>query len=291
MEQIKPKFESTDHSQDFREWCPSSFESFLAELNHIVDSCEGPDPEPLFRGQTNSEWHLDSTFVRCCIQHLFHISDHHTLPKEVRQSVAFHKTIASLFFLKFGTILKPSQEYFEREKDDGIDPWFELLKNLQQYPDRDRLINGTFLLDWSLSKDIALYFAVYKGKDEERQVSPGHGALWICDAVATGKTLQQKKLGDIIAMMKGDEFLNGNKTFPLLFYPPKQTFQPRSKNQEPFYVAQMDFRYDLADIWAPYEGEEQKRVFIKLIIDENLKNEAAKYLESKDVVERFVYPE
>lgn len=291
MKLIKPKIKSTEHSPDYREWVPSSFESYLIELDHITSSCEGNDPAPLFRGQTNYEWFVDSTFVRNCIQHIFDISDYHILKKEIRQSVAFHRTIASLILLKYGTVWKPSRELIEREKIDDIDSWFELLKNLQQCPEKEYFINGTFLLDWSRSKDIALYFATYKGKGEARSVSSGHGAVWICDAVATGKTLQTKKVGEILPLMSSEEYLNGNKTFPLLFHPPKQTFQARSINQIPVYIAQMDFRYDVADIWADYEDRNNKRVFIKLILNEDLKNSAAKYLESQGITEDFVYPE
>ena len=94
-----------------------------------------------------------------------------------------------------------------------------------------------------------------------------------------------------MAMMENDEFLNGEKTFPLIFHPPSQTIQPRSKNQDPIYIAQMDFRYDLADIWANYEDQHTKNVFIKLILPEDLEGKAAQYLESKNVVEESVYPE
>ena len=231
MRIIQPKLQSTVYSDDLREWVPSSFDSFLIELDYIVSSCEGEDPTPLFRGQTNYEWFVDSTFVRNCIQRIFTIPEYHKLRNEIRHTVSFHRTITSLFLLKFGTVCKPNQELFEREKHDGTDPWFELLKNLQQHPERDSFINGTFLVDWSRSKDIALYFATYRGKGETRSVSSGNGAVWICDVVATGKTLQTKKLGEILSLMSGEEFLNGNKTFPLLFHPPKQTFQPRAINQ------------------------------------------------------------
>jgi len=291
MKLIKPKRKSTEHSPDYREWEPSSFESFLIKLDHIISSCEGDDPVPLFRGQTNYEWLVDSTFVRYCIQHIFDIFDYYILKKEIRQSVSFHRTIASLILLKFGTVWKPSNESIERERIDDIDPWFELLKNLQQYPERDHFINGTFLLDWSLSKDIALYFATYSGKGESRVISPGHGALWICDAAATGKTLQTKKLGEILSLMSGEKYLNGNRTFPLLFHPPKQTFQPRSINQVPVYIAQMDYRYDVADVWSGFEHQNNKRIFIKLILNEGLKHDAAEYLQSMNVNEDIVYPE
>ena len=291
MNIIQPKMKSTEHSDDLREWVPSSFDSFLLELEHIIHSCEGEDPAPLYRGQTNYEWFVDSTFVRNCIQHIFNISDYHQLKNDIRHTVSFHRTIASLLLLKFGTVWKPSLEAFEREESDNIDSWFELMKNLQQYPEKDYFINGTFLLDWSLSKDIDLYFATYKGKGKKRSVSLGHGAVWIFDAVTTGKILQTKKLGEILSLMSGEEFLNGNKTLPILLHPPKQTHQPRSINQVPAYIAQMDFRYDIADIWASYENYNNKRVFIKLILNEDFKQDAARYLESQNITEDTVYPE
>ena len=291
MDLIRPILETTEHSRDFREWAPSSFEGFIKELEHISNSCKGNDPLPLFRGQANYEWLVDSTIVRNSIEQIFNIPDYHKLNRKIRQSVSFHRTMTSIILLRFGTVWNPSQEAKEREKIDDIDPWFELLKHLQQYPEEDYFISGTFLLDWSRSKDIGLYFATYQGKGVERSISSGHGAVWICDAVATGKTWQTKKVDEILSLMRGEEFLNGNKTFLLLFHPPKQTFQPRAKNQIPVYIAQMDFRYDVADVWAGYESKNNKRVFIKLILNEDLKNSAAEYLESNGFSEEFVYPE
>jgi len=291
MDLIRPILESTEHSPDFREWVPSSFEGFLAELEHITKSCEGKDPLPLFRGQTNYEWQVDSTLVRNSIRQIFDVSDYHKLSKKIRQSVSFHRAMTSIVLLKFGTVWNPSQEAIDREREDDIDPWFELLKNLQQYPERDYFINGTFLLDWTRSRDIALYFTVYHGKGKERAISQSHGALWVFDAGSTGKTLQTLKVKDILSLMGGAEFLNGNKTLPLLFHPAKQSLQPRSANQTPVYVAQMDYRYDVAEVWAGFENQHRKKVFIKLILNEDLKNEAARYLENISITESYVYPE
>lgn len=53
----------------------------------------------------------------------------------------------------------------------------------------------------------------------------------------------------------------------------------------------MDYRYDVADVWAGFENHNKKKVFIKLILNEDLKNEAALYLETKNVTESYVYPE
>jgi hypothetical protein len=291
MELIEPKVKSTEQSPDLRQWAPTSLDNLLVESDHITKSCESADPATLYRGQTNYEWPLDSTFVRYCIEHLFGLDRYYELSKQIRQSKEFHRSIAALLLLKYGTLWKPSKEAFDREKTHNIDPWFELLKNLQQYPEKDNFIKGTFLLDWSGHKNIGLYFAVYEGRGNNRRLSSNHGALWICDAVATGKTLQVKKLGEILKLMNGRQYLNAKKTFPLIFNPPSQTFQPRAANQQPVYISQMDFRYDLADIWASYENKNQKRVFITLIITENIKKDVAKYLESNGITEQKVYPD
>jgi hypothetical protein len=291
MKLILPKLESTQHTDDLRKWMPDSFDNFLIELDHIVNSCEGPDPAPLFRGHTNHEWFLDSTIVRNSVHHLFGISNYQKLPLKIREAISFHKTLTSIVLLKFGTVCHLNKELIEREKSEGIDPWFEIMKHLQQYPEEDHFINGTFLLDWSISKEIALYFAIYEGKGEKRIISPNHGAVWIYDSVSIGNTLQIKKVGEILSLMDSEDFFNANKTFPLIFHPPKQTRQPRSINQAPVHIAQMDFRYDVAEMWAGYERHNNKRVFVKLILNEKLKPDATKYLQSKNVSEDMVYPE
>ncbi len=98
MKVISPKLKSTEHSPDYREWLPSSFESLLLELDHIINFCEGEIPIPLFRGQTNSQWFLDSKFLRFSIQNIFKLKDHHQLPVSIRQNISFHKAITYLFF-------------------------------------------------------------------------------------------------------------------------------------------------------------------------------------------------
>lgn len=85
-------------------------------------------------------------------------------------------------------------------------------------------------------------------------------------------------------------FLNGERTFPLMFHPSQQTRQLRAENQKPVYIAQMDFRYDLANVWASYESQGNERVFVKLRIQQHLKPGLAKYLDSKSITEDYVYP-
>lgn len=291
MKIIGPKNKSTVCSPDLRQWIPTTFDNFLTELDHVAQSCESADPATLlYRGQTNYEWPLDSTFVRESIQHLFRVTQYEALSKQIRQSESFHRAISSLFLLKFGTLCNPSTGAAEAEKSHGIDPWFELLKNLQQYPEKDSFINGTFLIDWSRKKEIALYFATHEGKSIERRIGDNHGALWVFDAAATGETLQVNKLGEILKLMTCQAYLKCKKTFPLIYHPQFQSHQPRATNQMPVYIAQMDFRYDIADIWASYEIQKKKKVFITLLLTENLKRESARYLESNGITEEVIYP-
>lgn len=290
MKRIDPKLKSTVCSPDVREWVPSTAENILKERDHILKAGEDEDHLMLFRGQSDSEWFLDSTFVRDGTAKLF---GYQTVPNSIRQQVSFHRLMAALLLMKFGTIWKPSKEALDKEKSHGIDPWFELLKNAQQYPENYNsvsFVRGTFLVDWTMSQDIGLYFAVYDGPRGSRRIVQTDGALWIYDGSSTGSILQEVKLERILNLMTTADFLNGERTFPLMFHPRQQTRQLRAVNQKPVYIAQMDFRYDLADVWASYESQANERVFVKIRILQHLKRGVAEYFESQHITEDHVYP-
>lgn len=288
-----PRIKSTTCSPDFREWVPSNLDNLLSEIEHIAKINSEADALTLFRGQSNSDWPLDSTFVRNGISSLFGTNNYQQLSNTIRNEVSFHRSMASLLLLKFGTVIKPSQEALEKEKSHGIDPWYELLKNVQQYPEKYNMvpfIKGTFFLDWTSVLNIALYFATFDGMKSERRISAKNGAVWIYDASSTGNILQKDKLEKILNLMTNQDFLNGENTFPLMFHPQKQTRQLRAANQKPIYIAQMDFRYDLADVWASYELQGNEKVFVKMNVSESIKHELANYFESQGVTEEHVYP-
>jgi len=169
MKLITPKLKSTEHSPDFSQWAPTTFDNLLIELNHVVTSCEGPDSAPLFRGQTNNLWPIESSFVRKAIQHLFGLENYFELNKKIRHSVSFHRAVTSLLLLKFGTVWELNEELLNAEKSHEIDPWFELLKEKQQYPENDTFIEGTCLVDWTVSSDIGLYFATFQGRGKNME--------------------------------------------------------------------------------------------------------------------------
>ncbi len=309
MHSIRPKLSSTQ-CPDFRTWVPDSFPEFLTELEHIKAPCEGENPAILFRGQRNFTWSLDSSLVRNFIQYFFKIPEGQELPE---RTLMFHQILTDFIFAKFGGIPRssarvqallrilsdkdgqvlrgPNRDLLDLEMAKDIDPWFEMIRDFQQFPEKDySLIKGTFWLDWSTCPCVALYFAVYDGMGNERKISENHGAVWIFDAASTGPIQQKRKAVDILPLMNTDAFYNALTSMPLMFHPPTQLEIPRIKNQRAVYLAQMDYRYDLATIWANHETESGEKVFVRLILKDNLKIEAAKYLETKGITEEFIYP-
>jgi hypothetical protein len=78
---------------------------------------------------------------------------------------------------------------------------------------------------------------------------------------------------------------------PLIFHPSLQTFQPRAANQWPVYIAQMDYRFDIADAWASQEAALDGRlIFTKLILPPGSSEECSKYLVSKGITRDVVFP-
>ncbi len=289
---LKPKYSDTKITGLDHEWTPTNFHNLLGEIEHIKNACEGEDAAPLFRGQASKDWLLDSTILRNYISQVLGVNESHTLNKDIRNSLCFHQGVLSFVLLKFGLIMEPSEENYEFSKVNNLDAWFELFKRYLQYPEEDTLkIKGNFFVDWTQSINVSLYFALYLGKKKNRHIPETDSALWILDRVASDSGQQIKKVGKILTLMNKDDFYNGNKTYPLLFYPPKQTKMPRAENQDPVYIAQMDYSKDLAEHWCAYERDNKKKVFIKLIIKNEIKQEIAEYLEKHGINEKFIYPE
>ena len=113
-------------STDTQEWIPNSFDAFLHELNHIVDSCKRQNHLVLFRGHQKREWLLDSTFVRSFKATLFGVRAEDKLSKRIVESAEFHPAILNLYLLKFGVLVRPSDELELAAKDHDVDAWFEL---------------------------------------------------------------------------------------------------------------------------------------------------------------------
>ena len=107
---------------------------------------------------------------------------------------------------------------------------------------------------------------------------------------ATGKTLQVIKVAEILKKM--DELGRSDNSLgvPLLFYPKKQLAHKRAKNQDPVYIAQMDLRVDLSEVWANLDKPDE-RIFTKLILPAGTNEECLQYLEDRGMNREFLFPD
>jgi len=186
---------------------------------------------------------------------------------------------------KFGHAIGPKSELLALEQQvQEIDPWFELMKRLQQYPEKEKdweALPGTPLVDWSLSPDIGLFFA-----NRHRTLSQS-GALFIVDATEIGKVQMTAKVAEILCILE-EQLHDRSPGLPLLFCPPKQTMMLRANRQSARYFAHMDLRYDLSEIWRIHEQNIKKRVLLKLILPAGTDAAIANYLHKKGLDEDYV---
>lgn len=281
-----PKLSSTVIGSEPWEWIPQNFDNFLEELFSIKDHGNDRGHLLIFRGHSNKNWLLDSTFVRFCKEHIFGIQESTKLKEDFRLSIEHQQIVGNLLLFKFGIAI-PSQELFEYERLYGIDPWFEWLRRLQQYSENDVLpLKGTFIMDWTTKPEVAIYFSNY--------YRSGDGAVWVCDATVTGKTLPTITVAEILDKMKEGILNSKSLGIPLMFHPEQQIASERASNQGAVYFAQMDLRVDLSEIWSIYEKEKNvtENVFIKLVLPATISNEeCTRWLESKGITRRFLFPD
>lgn len=218
---------------------------------------------------------------------LFGLKEHERFSSRLVGSVNLHLALLNLFLFKFGILTRPSQGLYALEKSQGIDPWFEFMKQVQQHPDEGQdgpfCLKGTNILDWTTSSDVAVYFA-----NDKRS---GDGAVFICDATATGNTLQKVTLGDIIERMHEEGNAGKALGVPLMFHPQRQILNQRAKNQQAIYFAQMDLRFDMETIWREQEKALQgETILVKIVLPSGTETQVNEYLSRKGITAEFLYP-
>lgn len=295
MKDLKPLLPSTTFGATAWEWVPSDWPSFLRELEGIVEHGRRLDHLLLFRGQRQRAWLLDSTFARECKTHLFRIDQRERLSRVVEVTIEHRQLVTQRLLFKFGIATRPSPELFGLETANGIDPWFEWMKRLQQYPDLDkphpqlgfgeRYLPGTFVMDWTQNPNVALYFA-------NGSTRSGDGALWVVDATATGKTLHRDRsvrwmLDQMEAASQGNDSLG----VPLIFHPRAQINYPRAARQESVYIAQMELVYDLAEVWDWNQREAGiEQIILKLVLLAGTHGDCERYLSDRGVTHEYLFP-
>lgn len=227
------------------------------------------------RGHRRREWLLDSTFVRSCKSVLFGLDAHSRFSERLAGSLDLHRVLLIGSFFKFGVLVRPSHELLELENARSLDPCFELRKRIQQH--RDERQDGPF--PDKRNKPVRLDKLIGRGAIFANENRNGDGSLYICDATATGKTLQVIPVGKILEKM--DENGNGEKALgiPLIFSPARQILNRRAKNQQAIHFAQMELRVDLETIWREQEKQlRNETIVLKLVLPSGSEPQVEEYL-------------
>lgn len=119
-----------------------------------------------------------------------------------------------MFLHSFGSVRRPSAELVQAARDHlGIDPWFELMKRMQQHSEEFDPIHpwGTFFLDWSKQVDVGLCFTC-EHLDWE-------GCFYVFDARSAGSILIQKPLREVLDDFQQSVDNNQRHGRPLMFCP------------------------------------------------------------------------
>lgn len=285
MKNLIPAHPGTKIDLRTNEWLPASPEGFFAELAALKQCAEHAQSLLLYRGQRRREWRLDSTFARSAKSLLFGMKPEEGYSERLLRSGDLNAALSSLLLLKFGTLLEPSAELYAVELEHGIDAWFELMKRCQQYPEEDSpALPGTNFLDWSQSSDVALFFA-----NDGRN---GQGALFVCDATATGKTQQILPVMEILKKVRTQLMQGVPNGAPLLFSPQQQIANQRAKNQQAVYFAQLELRLDLLELWRMQEDRRPgETIVVKLVLPAGSAAELDRYLSEKGVNHPFIFPD
>jgi len=286
---ISPLLSTTKTGNASWEWVPSDFPSFLQELKHISSHCKEMDHLALYRGHRERDWILDSTFVRYVKEHILGIEPTSIVRRDYRHSISYQRLMGELFLFKFGTSTGPYKDLIDLAKIENLDPWFEYMKRIQQYPKEDLgTLQGSFLIDWSQRAEVAVFFANYK------RVNGSEGAVWVSDISASGAALHQDtQVSEILKLLEDAILIDKPIGIPLVFCPRRQIACERARNQDAIYIAQMDLRFDLAEIWKSLESKNEgsEDVVLKLILPKGTERETADWLESKGVNEAFIFPD
>jgi len=284
-----PKYSTTKISLDPWEWIPKNFSCFIDELQSISEHCNSLNHLIIFRGHRDRDWLLDSTFVRYCKERIFGIGITSKLRNDYRMSKDLQRLLGNLFLFKFGEQTQPHQELFDLAEKHPIDPWFEWMKRIQQYPEDDLgTLRGSFLLDWSQTMSIGIYFANEKRHDND------DGAIWICDIDAIGAIVHQEITVAAIIELFREAILNDRSPgLPLVFHPKEQIACGRARNQDAIYIAQMDLRCDLAETLVNFERVKglTERTFLKIILPKGSIKECDKWLENEGITKDYMYPD
>jgi len=103
---------------------------------------------------------------------------------------------------------------------------------------------------------------------------------------------RDKRVGEILQLFEKAIYNERAAGCPLVFHPRDQILQQRAKNQDAVYIAQMDLRYDLTELWVKMmENNEEDLFFIKLALPSGTLNECSGWLNKEGITRKWLFPD
>lgn len=290
---LQPTLPTTQIGSEPWEWLPATFPDLLTELNAIVQPAKHAGDLFIYRGQPKRSWLLDSTFARDLKRRVFNVPLDRRFKETIHPATEYHRRFATERFLfKFGESMKPHERIMALGP--RYDQWYEVMRELQQNPREDLphpdfgwsaiYLQGTFLIDWSVDADVALYFANRRRR--------GAGALWVANATASGRIQMRKTVGSMLKLMKRTiRRLDASLGIPLIFHPSVQRDHLRAQAQKAIYVAQMELGFDLSEVWANLHSTHgHQQVVFKLVLPDGSQDDCARYLRRSGLTTARLFP-
>ena len=279
-----PRRADTALSPGGRVWSPATAEALFEELQSLVSQ----DALRLFRGNRDFSWLIDSKFARTVKTNAFGFNPSEVPLPAIATSRYFVDVLYGMLHLKFGVLGSPSPQVLAlSDAHPGMDPWFEWMKNMQQYPDTDvpAALAGTPLLDWSTDWRVGLWFACADAGNVD-------GAIYVWDATTSGECQSTRTVRELLDRIAEHDWQQGAiPGLPMIFRPAAMTHMARATAQRALYVAQIDLRWPLEQVFRENEARLGHRLFLKIRVADALKPQVRELLREDGIDQAAMYPD
>lgn len=281
---LSPASDDTERLEQYT-WRVQSLAGLLAE----VDALKEIEEVPFWRGHAESTWPLNSTMARWVQSNLMNKSFSSLVEHPTDETVFRDFSRFALF--KFRQALNPSEDFLAVCKQKNLDAHFEVIKNLQQFPEIYSpwiVETGTPMLDWSQDPLVGLFFAISNFRGDA--LVSGQGALFAYLKSRSGNVLIKGPVSELFTAWESAIDRDERPGMPLIVCPDKQMDEERPKAQSAVYVLQADLAHSLDVYWYKKSEEVERQIFLKILIPGHVKLDLWEFLQGNHITARRLFP-